>query len=52
MAKFGTRNVLFGYFWSGIWNEYCRFWKQYPQIGLIGKFREIIKVPKFGNANA
>ena len=31
MPKFGTKNAWFGYFWTGIWKQYCHIWNQHPQ---------------------
>ena len=50
--KFGTKNVSFGYFWTGSWKWYCYIWNQHPRIFLIANFREIMKMPKFGTKNA
>ena len=54
MAKFGTKDALFGYFWprmpnSGIFGQefkknYCHIWNYHPQICLIGKFHEKTKM--------
>ena len=32
--------VLFGYFWAGIWKNYCHIWNQHPRICLMTKFRK------------
>ena len=32
MPKFGTKNVLFGYFWTGIFKNFCHIWVKHPQI--------------------
>ena len=52
MPKFGTNNVLFGYFGAGIWKQYCHIWNQLPRICLIAKFCEKIKMSKFETKNA
>ena len=39
MPKFGTKNAWFGYFWAGIWKQYCRTF-------LIAKFRIFRKKQK------
>ena len=52
MPKFGIKNVWFGYFWTGIWKEYCYIWNQHPRIYLIAKFLEETKMPKFGTKYA
>ena len=49
--KFGTRPVLFGYFWTGIWKQYCHIWKHHTRICLAAKLREKTKMPKFGTPN-
>ena len=46
-----TKNPWFGYFWAGIWKEYCRISNQHPQIFLIAKFQEKTKMLKFGTKN-
>ena len=48
MIKFGIKNALFWYFWTGIWKQYCRIWNQPPRICLTAKFREKMKMPEFG----
>ena len=52
MAKFGTQNTLWGYFWTGVWKQYCHIFNQHPLICLVAKFREIMKMPKFRTKNA
>ena len=52
MTKFGTKNALFGYFWTRIWKQFCHIWKLHPRICLIAKFRGKTKMPKFGIKNA
>ena len=47
MPKFGTKNVLFGYFGARILKSYCHISNQHPQICQTTKFREKIKVSKF-----
>ena len=51
IPKFGTKNVSFGYFWTGSWKWYCYIWNQHPRIFLIANFREKMKMPKFGTKN-
>ena len=48
MPKFGTKNNLFWYFWGGIWKQFYDVWNQHPQIFLLAKFTEKIKIAKFG----
>ena len=50
MAKFGTKNVLFGYFCARISKNYCLILNQHPQISLIPKFKK--KKPKLRTENA
>ena len=38
MPKLGTKNAWFGYFWTGIWKQYCRIWNDHPQICENAKF--------------
>ena len=38
IPKFGTKNVLFEYFWAMIYKNYCHTWNQHPRICLIIKF--------------
>ena len=66
MLRFGTKNVLFGYFWAAVWKWYCYIWNQHlrilknycyisnqhPRICQITKFCEKMKMPKFGTKNA
>ena len=52
MSKFGTKNVWFGYFWTGILKKYRHIWNQHPRICLIAKCCEIIKMAKYGTKNA
>ena len=52
MSKFGTKNVLFGYFWATILNNYCHIWNQHLRISVIAKFCEETKLPKYGIKNA
>ena len=32
MSKFGTKNVLFGYFWARTLKNYCHIWNKHPRI--------------------
>ena len=32
--KFRTKIVLFEYFWTGIWKNYCHAWSQHPRVYL------------------
>ena len=48
---FVTKNVRYSYFGSRIWKYYCHIWNPHPQICLIAKFCEIIKMPKLGTKN-
>ena len=52
IPKFGTKIAWFGYFWVGIWKEYCHIWNHHPQFCLITKFFEKTKIPNFGTRNA
>ena len=47
MPKFGTKNALFWYFWTGIWRWYCRIWNQHLRICLICKISRK-KCPNLG----
>ena len=49
--KFGTKISRLGYFWTGIWTEYCHIWYQHPQIGLIVNFCERARMPKLETNN-
>ena len=40
LPKFGTKNLLFGYFWCRILKNCCRIWNQHHQISQITKFLE------------
>ena len=48
MPKFGSKNALFGYFWTRIWKHYCDIWNVHTRICLGEKFRKKTKMPKFG----
>ena len=50
ILKFGTKNARFVSFWAGIWKLYYHIWNQHPEIYLIIKFREKMKMPTLGNA--
>ena len=52
MAKFGTKIVLFGYFWVKTLKNYCHIWNEELQISLIPKSCEKTKMPKFGRKSA
>ena len=52
MPIFVTKNALFAYFLSGIWNRYCYIWNQHPRFFLKVKFRAKIKVFKSRVKNA
>ena len=43
---------ILGYFWARILKIYCHIWNQHPRTCLIAKFREKMKMPKFGTKNA
>ena len=32
MPKFGTKNALFGYFWTRIFKNYCHIWNQHLEF--------------------
>ena len=49
MPKFGTKNASFGYFWGGIWKQYCHIWNQHPRIFLIAKFHGKTKCLNLGS---
>ena len=44
-----TLGPNFGYFWTGIWQQYCRIWNQHSRTL---KFREKTKMPNFETRNA
>ena len=44
--------AYFGIFGLEFEKKYCHILNQHPQIGLIAKFHEIIKMAKFGSKNA
>ena len=48
MSTFFTKNA---YFWAKILKNYCHIWNQNPRIGQTAKFREKMKMHKFGNKN-
>ena len=48
MPKFGTKNVWFGYFWTGIWKGYSHIWYKDPPICLMATFSEKAEMPKLG----
>ena len=52
MRKFGTRNVLFGYFHDRILKKLLSNLKSDSRICQIAKFREKMKMLKFGTKNA
>ena len=52
IPKFGTKSVLFGYFWARILKSYCHTWNQHLQISVIVKLFEERKISKFGTKNA
>ena len=52
MPKFGSKNVLFRYFWVRISKSCCYNWNQHPRTCLIAKFCGKMKMPKFGTKNA
>ena len=52
MPKSGTKIVLFGNFWAGIWKQYCHNWNHYPRICQIAKSLLKMKISKFGNKRA
>ena len=43
MPKFGTKNALFGYFWTRCLKSYCHTWNKHPWVCLIDKFRQKTK---------
>ena len=51
MHRFGTKDALFGYFWTGIQKQFYHISNQHLQIYLIPKFHKIMKMPKFGPKN-
>ena len=52
IPKFGTKNALFWYFWTGILKKYYHNWNQCPWIFLIAKFGAKTKILIFGTKNA
>ena len=52
MPKFGNKNTLFWYFWSGILRNYCHIQNQRPGICIIANFCAGIQMPKFGTKNS
>ena len=51
IVKFGTKNVLFGYFCARIWKQYCQIWNQLSRICLIANLWKM-KLRKFRTKNA
>ena len=51
MLRFGTKKALFGYFWAGIWKQYCHIWDHHSRICVIAKFCGKIKMSTFGVKN-
>ena len=51
-SKFGTKNVLFGYFWTRILKNCCRIWNHHLPISVVTKFCGGTKIYKFGTKNA
>ena len=45
LLKFRKKITLFGYLWTGIWNNHCHIWNQYTRIK--AKFRAKMKILKF-----
>ena len=45
ISKFGSKNALCRYFWTGIWKKYFHTWNQHPRICLIAKLGEKMKIP-------
>ena len=52
ILKFGTKNVLFGFFGTGIGKYYHHIVNQCPRSFLIAKFGSKRKILKFGIKNA
>ena len=52
ISRFRKKNALLRYFSTIILKNYCHIWNQSLQICLISKFREEIKMHKFGTKNA
>ena len=50
--KILTKNAYLDIFLAGISKQYCHIWNQHPQVCLIAKFGEKIKMSKFGTKNA
>ena len=40
-----------GIFGQELKKNYCQIWNQHPQICVLAKFYEEIKMPKFGTKN-
>ena len=51
MLYLETKLSLLRYFWAWISKNYCHIWNQRPRICIIAKFREKMKIPKFGTKN-
>ena len=55
MAKFGTKNVLFGYFWARIWNKLLSYLKsassKLSNGNISQKTETKTKIPKLGTKN-
>ena len=49
ILSFGTKNAIFEYLGARIWTYYFNISNWHLRICLIAKFREIIKMPKFGS---
>ena len=47
-----TKIAWFGYFWTGIWKQYCNIWDHHPQICQTAKFLWKTKMPQFATNNA
>ena len=50
MAKFGTKEALFGHFEARILKKYI--WNQHPQICQFAKFHDKTVMSRFGTKNA
>ena len=48
MPKFCTKSASFGYFGAKILKSLCHLWNQHPRIYQVPKFRENVKIAKFG----
>ena len=48
MPKFGTRKTWFGFFWAGIWKQYCHIEISTLEFIKLQNFAEKLKCPNLG----